>query len=1456
MPDSAPIFISHASADDAFVMALRQKLELRQLEVWTDDQQLRGGDLLHDSIKAAIESARSVIVILSPRTQNSYWVKQEIEWAEAVRDGGERPGYRVIPLLLGDTNEGALRIWFKHPPLAKKVSRAVNGLDEAFGAILAALGEELPSAPDASPEIEATPITELRLELGRPMLREGKERPQAEAKLVYQPADPTMRAQESHAFYFEAPLGPIESEELSWYLERYIIWPVGYYQEKARGIEAKLPEWGQRLYLEATKTESAREVLRSWQEDAEQCERRFSVLVDPAVIEGSPAEEARKAEAYGNQLLTLPWELLHDGRQFLFQGQRGVRVRRRLPNRARLKPALADLPIRVLLVSPRPEAEGVGYIDHRASALPLTQAIANLGALVKLDILAEPTQPALARFLQKAQEEGDPVEVLHFDGHGVYSPEKGLGMLVFEHPEDQHKLNQRRPALVSAEELGVLLTDYRIPVVFLEACQTAQAVEEISASVAARLLQVGVTSVVAMSHSVLVETAKRFTQAFYGALAQGQRVGEAMLAGQQVLHDSSYRGKLLGSGDFHLQDWFVPVLYQEEQDPQLFPRLNSAETQRRRQEEAALRRGDLPLVRHGFVGRSRELLRLERILQQQPYAVVQGQGGAGKTALASELALWYLQSHRMQRVAFLSLETHHELRMVLQIIGEQLLPQYSVADYGQDLAKALLPLLRALREQPTLLLLDNLESVLPGSDGQRLAEAAAPLDQLLGLFHTLMQAAPHTRLLFTTREALPAPFDRGANYLRLGQLHPTDAIALLSQVMAEQGWAPPLDDQGREADLAHLAEQARYHARALVLLAREIAQRGVTATSADLGQLMASLEDRHPGQRENSLYASLALSLRRLSAEERALVEGLACFEGGCMWTVWDGVMQMPPDDTETIPRVAARLIEVGLASLGPYNYLHLDPALPRYLRGQLSPETLARYKDRWLGAMYGFAGYLYQQQRGSSPQQAATLTPLDLPNLLQMLDAAATQLAPEEMVDLADTVESLLQSLSRPQALQRVIAHRQAATAQLRQGWSHARYLALGQEADRLLDQGHIQLAYELAERIRQQALSAGEAAYPGAGSDIAIAHLRVGRMLQMGGAAQAALPGLGEALQRFEAIPDNESAARMAAVCLAEIGDCLREMGQYQQAVQVYEENIRRAAQLEDARQVAVGKGQLASVRYAQKDYAAALAGHQEAQQIFEALGEERMQAVALHQIAIVLQAQQQWAAAEQAYRRSLAIKVKRGDQGGEASTLAQLGNLYGAQGKLEQAVVFYQQAADIYARLGNQAGEGLVQSNLASGLIKLARYDEARQALQRAIVCDKGLGHTVEPWKTYHILCDLETAQGNPAAALAAKAQAAALYLAYRRDGGEPRFGAKTPEFCEATLAAIQHGQVEEVLPQLKALHQQKNLPGYLKLVVPKLLAILQGARDPALAQDPALDYDDAAELQFLLERLGGG
>ena len=461
-----PIFISHASSDDEFVKELREKFAFFNVGAWVDSREISGGDPLEEKIVSAINDAPHFIVILSPQTINSEWVPREIEWAKEAQQ--KKSGYKLIPILLPGVREKALGLWFQTNPRAIKISDELNALDEAFREILTAVGLELPQEYEPPVAVEQVPVAELRLELTRPGLQtgEGKHRGKAEALLVYKPADPSEQERKSKLFYFEAPLGPIEKEDTSWYLERYITWPVGYYRERAQKIEAKFPYWGKLLLEETLKTDSARAVFDNWQHAPSGVERRFSVYVDSELPEGSTEEDEKNGKEGGNLLLSLPWELIHDGKDYLCKGLMRATIRRRLPFRDKPTAMKLELPLRILLISPRPEEEGLAYINHRASAIPLVEAVENLGKLIKLDILHTPTLPALKEFLERAKAEKDPVEVLHFDGHGIYDKINGLGALCFENPRDQEKIGRRRNQQVDAEELGALLRAYRIPLVF------------------------------------------------------------------------------------------------------------------------------------------------------------------------------------------------------------------------------------------------------------------------------------------------------------------------------------------------------------------------------------------------------------------------------------------------------------------------------------------------------------------------------------------------------------------------------------------------------------------------------------------------------------------------------------------------------------------------------------------------------------------------------------------------------------------------------------------------------------------------------------------------------------------------------------------------------------------------------------------------------------------------------
>jgi hypothetical protein len=675
------LFISHSSQDDAFVRALRATLADHGQDGWIDSRELRGGDPLWPEIQQAIDDASAYAVVISTDALQSKWVGRELRYALDVRKQRGKDQFPVIPLSLNGTKLGVLEEFFGEEPVYIPVSSDAGGVEAAMNAILVALGKRAPADVAPTPQPKAEPLEELVLELTDLKLHEqdGVRRASARARLVYEPATPGQREVASvQSWRLMAPIGPIEAGELRWYLEHYAVWPSPYFRDRARTVEENLVQWGQLLHKAAMPVAHRENVLQAWARISGSAGRRFSVHVDPALEAGTPATDVKAAQEAATLLLGLPWELLHDGDNYLFQGAKPTRVRRRLPNTRVLDVPVVAAPIRILLVTARPEDESCGYLDHRASALPLVEAMESLPGLVQIHVLSPPTLPALRAELDRARGAKQPYHVVHFDGHGVYDRTVGLGGLCFEHPEDLGKLEQRRHVTVLTNELGPLLRDHRIPLVFLEACQTAQA-EKASESVASELLKVGVASVVAMSHSVLVETARRFVEVFYQTLAEGKRVGDAMLAGQRQLKDDTFRGRIFGAGALRLEDWFVPVLFQEKDDPQLFKTMPARQTREDFQHRLAARLGDLPPVpATGFIGRSRELLALQRLLRQGSparYAVVRGQGGEGKTALAAEFARWMVRSQQIHRAAFVSVETHGHQRAVVDALGKQVVNQ-------------------------------------------------------------------------------------------------------------------------------------------------------------------------------------------------------------------------------------------------------------------------------------------------------------------------------------------------------------------------------------------------------------------------------------------------------------------------------------------------------------------------------------------------------------------------------------------------------------------------------------------------------------------------------------------------------------------------------------------------------------------------------------------------------------
>ena len=94
------IFLSHSTSDAPFVDRLASDLERLSIGVWYAKWELRVGDSLLDKIAVGIEEHDYLVVVLTPASVASDWVRLELK-AALMRELGERRVV-VLPVLLRD----------------------------------------------------------------------------------------------------------------------------------------------------------------------------------------------------------------------------------------------------------------------------------------------------------------------------------------------------------------------------------------------------------------------------------------------------------------------------------------------------------------------------------------------------------------------------------------------------------------------------------------------------------------------------------------------------------------------------------------------------------------------------------------------------------------------------------------------------------------------------------------------------------------------------------------------------------------------------------------------------------------------------------------------------------------------------------------------------------------------------------------------------------------------------------------------------------------------------------------------------------------------------------------------------------------------------------------------------------------------------------------------------------
>src|SRR6266700_6772177 len=721
------------------------------------------------------------------------------------------------------------------------------------------------------------------------------------------------------------PLTKPERANLRWYLEEYSNWPYEQFLERAKQIEALLPELGNRLYKTVFGSFGAMGILQPWRLQLVE-QRQISIISDIS------------------RALSLPWELLHDEQGFLaLRTRQPVSIVRRLSQKELAAfPTPFEPPLRILLVTARPE--GTGFVDPRGIARELVDEVQGQieAGAIELEFLRPPTRKALRARL--ADLKRPTIHILHFDGHGTFADDvdeqDGLhlsggkqGMLCFENDEG-------RLDLVKAEDIAQVLQDSGVRLAMLTACQSAMSREDSAfSSVAGQLIKSGVDAVAAMSTSVLVASAALYVEAFYRELATGSSAPTAQERARQALYDDPRRHVLRRSRDeegkpVELRDWWLPHFYQQ-RPLELRPTRPSGELKQELAPSSDRLSESMPAEpRYGFSGRAYELMQIERFLLHSQLVVIHGFGGVGKTALVRETADWLTRTKMYDAASFVSFEHGGDAATLLSALGT-FLDVYDGHYNPNDTKAALAKIEKALKQKRTLVIADNLESIFPGGDAPlKTAVRTHVWEVLLKLSH--MSAG----VLLTSRDTNfgDGKLAQGKHvaHLAVGGLYPEDAYALASRLLEyliiNRAKAP-------YAELRDLLKQLDYHPLSMQLVMPALGASSLTLAqiAADFSSLLPHFTDDTETVRNRSLLASLDYSLRRLSQAQRDILPRLALFEGGASEDDLLAITEIPEPEWVTLRQALEQAALLTAEQVKGFTapFLHFHPVLAPYLRSQ-----------------------------------------------------------------------------------------------------------------------------------------------------------------------------------------------------------------------------------------------------------------------------------------------------------------------------------------------------------------------------------------------------------------------------------------------------------------------------------------------------------------------------------------
>ncbi|HLK67371.1 MAG TPA: tetratricopeptide repeat protein [Bryobacteraceae bacterium] len=1014
--------------------------------------------------------------------------------------------------------------------------------------------------------------------------------------------------------------GSILMPELQWYLEKFLDYPFPPDTSRAERIRTALKLWG----------ESAFEALFT--------DPGNGGLLQEATL-GGYRHLTLQIASNDPGLLSWPWEALRDPRLGTSLAH-ACRIERRLgeiPDRQFVSSNLPQDRVNILLVVARPF--GPKDVRFRSVARPLVELIAKNNLPAHVDLLRPPTFRHLREYLNQHREH---YHILHFDGHGAYQGAEGV--LVFEKDDGS-------PDPIAARQLNDLLHDCAVPGVVLNACQSAMVKQESKdafSSVAAALLRGGAGSVVAMAYSLYVSGAQEFFPAFYRNFFETGSVAEATRAGRQQMRTQNQRVSVRGR--FELDDWLLPVLYQQ----------TSLDFSFATKAAATMPRSEPPLPEEfgrdkradGFIGRDAALLELERAMRRPTAGIlIHGLGGIGKTTLARGFVHWLAATSGLSAAPlWFDFREIRSAEFVLNRIGEALFgPNFAAAAPSAKLET----LVKSLREQRFVIVWDNFESAKAAVPEDGLALLAKFLDGLRG---------GATKILITSRAEENWLGSQKRERLPLGGLDGEERWEYCEAILKELG--RPVNRQDK--DFAELMKQLAGHPLAMRVILLELEKRTAGEIAKALRGNLAQLKTPRNDAASRQLFGALRFVEDGLPESLRPLLVPLSLHESFIDIELLEAMAKLVAGDWSRaqIDELAAALTDAGLLRHRSHTNYELHPVLTGYLR---SRTTGVAGGEAWHRAFAYVMALLADQSATPGPQAASPL-PMHLANF-------RTALAETERLKMHAETQALTQALaywaqrnhdfaSADLLFRRLSRHTElAGTA----------YHQLGRLADERHDlEGGVDWYLKALETFKKQ----------GKEKELASTYHQLGGVARNRNDFPTAEAWYRKALAIWDKYADEHNAAQT----YHQLGILAERQNDPPSALECYQKSLALKEKNGEVYLSASTYLQLGNISLHQGALDSAEQSYRKAIAIWEKFKDERTAAQGYHQMGRVAEERGDLSTADEWYRKSLAIKERLGDEAGAAQTYHQLGKLAATRSDFDSAEAWYQKSLAVKQKLGN--------------------------------------------------------------------------------------------------------------------------------------------------------------------------